>query len=80
MGKINSMFYNGMNVSGKAQNKIDALVYFISRNEDLTNDESLEKVINSNVYKKIIDVETFYWTIPSHSIINEYLSEKNVRV
>ena len=80
MGKINSMFYNGMNVSEKAQNKIDALVYFISRNEDLTSDESLEKVINSNVYKKIIDVETFYWTIPSHSIINEYLSEKNVRV
>lgn len=80
MGKINSMFYNGMNVSEKAQNKIDALVYFISRNEDLTNDESLEKVINSNVYKKIIDVETFYWTIPSHSIINEYLSEKNIQV
>ena len=77
MSKIKDMFYQGMNVSDKAQHKIDALVYVISKNEELTNDESFEKVINSSVYKKIIDVETFYWTIPSASIINEYLSERN---
>lgn len=78
MGKINEMFYKGINVTNKAQNRVDALVSFIERNENLTSTEILERVMSMDVYKKIVNVDTFYWTIPSSTIINEYLAEKRV--
>lgn len=80
MGKINEMIYKGMNVTDKAQNKIDALVYFISRNEEISDVQSLERVLETDIYKKIVNVDTLYWTIPSSAIINEYLSERRNRI
>ena len=80
MGKINEMIYKGMNVTDKAQNKIDALVYFISRNEDISDVQSLERVLETDIYKKIVNVDTLYWTIPSSAIINEYLAERRNRI
>lgn len=76
MSEIRNFFYEGRDISDKIQNKVDSLVWFISRNEELSKEDSLKKIKKSEIYKKIIDVQSFYWTMPNSSIVNEYLKEK----
>lgn len=77
MGEVKNLFYKDIDISHKVQNRIDSLVLFISKNEELSKEESLSKIRNTAVYEKLLDIYTFYWTMPNSSIVNEYLREKN---
>ena len=76
MSEVKNFLYEGKDISHKVQNKVDSLVWFISKNEELSKEDSLKKIKKSEVYKKITDVQSFYWTMPSSFIVNEYLKEK----
>ena len=77
MNKINDTLHKDANVERKIQTRVDSLVSFIQRNEELSEQESLKKLKGTEVYKKIIDETSFYWAYSISSIFNEYLSEKN---
>ena len=76
MSEVKNFLYEGKDISHKVQNKVDSLVWFISKNEELSKEDSLKKIKESEVYKKITDVQSFYWTMPSSFIVNEYLKER----
>lgn len=77
MAENKEFLYNGLDVSNKVSNKIDSLVYFIARNEELSIEDSLKKAKATKVYKKILDIKSFYWTMGTSTILNEYLREKD---
>ena len=68
-------FYKDKDITDKINNRIDYLLTFIVNNEKITSEEADKKIKGTNIFKKIIDVDSFYWTLCSDTICNEYLSE-----
>lgn len=71
-----SYMYKDIDVTNKVNARLDTLINFITRNEELNIEEAFNKIVSMDIYEKITNVDTLYWTIGHASICNEYLQER----